>query len=190
VTPMRIQTFCLILIFVFLTVIGTACERKTRDMAQAKKDLAAPEYKSEAKLVTVADVSHVKEVMPGEEVDGATLFAKNCSVCHQISGKGTPGAFPPLDGSSYVTSDNVDRMASIMIYGLSGPIKVSGVEFNSAMAPLGKTLNDEELAKIATYIRSAWSNKAGEVKSNTFAEARKKWGERGMFNITELGEEQ
>jgi len=65
-----------------------------------------------------------------------------------------------------------------------------GTTYASAMAGLGAQFNDEELAAIATYIRSSWSNSAGPVGAEVLAEMRKKWGTRGPFNIQELGEEQ
>ena len=128
-------------------------------------------------------------LMSSLSLGGRRYFKTNCSACHQVTGAGIPGVFPPLDASAYVTGDNLDRLASIMIYGLVGPIKVNGQQYNSAMAGLGATLKDEELAKIATYIRGAWSNKAGEVEPSVFAAMRTKWGARGPFAITELGEE-
>ena len=91
--------------------------------------------------------------------------------------------------SFVITGDNLERLSAIMIYGLVGPIKVNGVTYNSAMAPLGN-LRDEELAGIATYIRANWSNQAGEVGPEVFAATRTKYGTRGQFKISELGEEE
>jgi mono/diheme cytochrome c family protein len=119
-------------------------------------------------------------------LDGKALFAANCSACHQVTGQGIPSVFPPLDGSSLVTGDKVDRMAAIMIYGLQGEIKVKGLTYNNVMAGLGH-LKDDELAAVATYVRSAWSNKAGPVEPQVFADVRKKWGTRGPFTMDELG---
>lgn len=119
--------------------------------------------------------------------DGPGLFVKHCSACHQVTGTGIPGAFPPLDGSLYVTSDNTSRLAAIMLYGLQGPITVKGMTYSGLMTPFRSTLKDDELAAIATHIRNSWSNKADPVKPELFAEIRKKWGERAQFTIQELG---
>ena len=110
----------------------------------------------------------------------------NCAACHQVTGQGVPGAFPPLAPSEYVTGDNVERLAAIMIYGLMGPIEVNGVTYNSVMAPLGATLGDEELAAIGTYIRSNWGNSSSPVGADVFAGTRTKYGARGPFQITEF----
>lgn len=180
------------LVAVLILVLLAACQRENKAIGgKADRPIGSPKYSSKPKLVTLAKVSHVEEVAPkiSEGPNGEKLYVANCSACHQTSGLGVPGAFPPLDDSEYVTGDNVERMAAIMVYGLSGPITVKGVEYNSVMAPLGQTLNNEELAAVATYIRSAWSNAAGPVETKVFEDVRAKWSERGPFTIDELGAE-
>lgn len=122
-----------------------------------------------------------------EVIDGKVLYER-CVTCHQPNGQGVPNIFPPLDASTYVVSDNVERLASIMLFGLKGPIKVNGQEFNSMMLPQ-RHLSDRQLAAIATFIRSSWSNKTGPVDPAVFAKMREKWGIRIQFQISELGEE-
>ncbi len=174
-------------------VVALGCEREGRDYAGAKAPLTSYEGTSvEPSVSAVARVSHVEQVAPkgpSSGPDGAVLYQTHCVACHQVTGQGVPTVFPPLDGSAYVTGENVERLASIMLYGLVGPIKVKGTVYNNAMAPFGPTLKDDELAAIATYIRSSWSNKAGPVDAQSFTQARTKWASRGPFNISELGEE-
>ena len=173
-----------------------SCKRRSVDTAQSEGPLpGSPNYTVSASLATLPESKKKEEKtqVGGSATTpaalGAELFLKNCSACHQPSGAGVPGAFPPLDGSPYVTSENTARMAAIMIYGLMGPIKVNGLQYVGAMMPMGAQLTDEELAAIATYIRSSWSNKSSAVSAEVFAQVRKKWGARGPFSIAELGEE-
>ncbi len=177
-----------------LFLILTACEREHRGYGGAEgPELGSPEYTVTASLSTVPGTAHLEELVPKAEsgvVDGPALFTKNCGACHQATGLGIPGVFPPLDKSPYVIGDNVDRLAAIMLYGLVGPIKVLGTTYSSAMAGLGGTMSDEELAAVATYIRTSWSNSAGAVDAATIAQSREKWGSRGPFTIQELGEEE
>ncbi len=178
-----------------LLSIAVACERERRPVGgAASAPLGAPVYASTASVTAIQNVSHVLEIAPRSAdepavIDPAALYTQNCSACHQATGQGIAAVFPPLDKSPYVIGDNVERMASIMIYGLVGPMKVLGNQYSSAMVGLGATLNDEQLAAIATYIRSNWSNEASPVAAEVFAAAREKWGTRGPFNIQELGEE-
>jgi mono/diheme cytochrome c family protein len=183
-----------ILIVACILVLAAACERHRTETAKSGQNYQSPvEYSEESgvKLTTLPGDVHVASVAfqgEGAPLDGEALYVANCVACHQINGKGVPAAFPPLDGSPYVTGDKLERMAAIMIYGLQGPIKVLGQDYNGVMAPLGR-LKDAELAAIATYIRGAWSNTAGAVDAKVFEETRAKYGTRSMFNISELGEE-
>ncbi|HMO17617.1 MAG TPA: cytochrome c [Oligoflexia bacterium] len=189
--PFSLFTFCMLMLF-FLT----ACERESRPIAGENSMSYADISQSEdVKLASVHSISRnagISDVLPGAEktvvLDGATLFQTNCAACHQASGAGIPGAFPPLVGSPYVTGD-VDRLAAIMIYGLNGPINVLGNTYSGVMVGLGATLSNEELSSIASYIRSSWGNSAPKVGPEVFKASREKHGTRSMFTIQELGEE-
>ncbi len=182
----------------FLLVIAlsfSACERNRTEVAQSGRDYHSPvEYSEGTQLaLSSGDVNVAAVAVSGEasKPDGEALFIANCAACHQGNGQGVPAAFPPLDKSPYVTGDKLERLAAIMIYGLKGKITVLGQDYNGVMAPLGN-LKDAELAAIATYIRSSWSNKAGPVEEKVFTEVRAKYGDfqtHGMFEISQLGEE-
>jgi mono/diheme cytochrome c family protein len=102
---------------------------------------------------------------------GKRVFANTCITCHQANGMGVPGAFPPLAGSDWAQGPE-ERVIRIVLLGLNGPIKVSGTDFNSAMAALGSVLKDDQIAHALTYVRSEWGNKAPEVKPETVAKIR------------------
>lgn len=117
--------------------------------------------------------------------EGKKIFMVNCMACHQVTGQGLPGAFPPLAGSEWVAKDPA-LLARIVIAGLQGPITVNGVQFNSIMAPLGAALNDEQIAHVLTYVRQEWGNTAGPVDPAVVAKAREETGTRGFWTIEEL----
>lgn len=93
---------------------------------------------------------------------GRQKYIDMCQLCHQPNGLGTPGQFPPLDGSEWV-SGPIPRLARIPLHGLQGPITVKGENWNAAMPAMGASLNAEDLAALLTYIRSEWSNRASAV---------------------------
>lgn len=101
---------------------------------------------------------------------GAQLFAGKCAACHQASGLGVAGVFPPLAASSWVTGDE-RVLAQILLHGINGPIRVLDKDYNGLMPPW-KALSDAEIAAIATYIRSSWGNSAAPVTDATIAAER------------------
>jgi len=107
---------------------------------------------------------------PSGAVDGAQLFTGKCAACHQATGQGVAGVFPPLVAVDYVTGSEA-RLVQLLLHGIQGEIDVNGVTYNGLM-PAWKSLPDEEIAAIATYIRSAWGNAASPVTTATVAEQR------------------
>jgi mono/diheme cytochrome c family protein len=92
-------------------------------------------------------------------VDGANVY-RQCAACHQPTGEGVPGAFPPLNQTDWVTGDPAVPVRVVM-YGLRGPITVRGNTYSGMMPPLG--LNDVEIAAVVNYIRTAWDNQADAI---------------------------
>jgi mono/diheme cytochrome c family protein len=102
--------------------------------------------------------------------DGRAIYTARCVVCHQANGNGI-ALFPPLAKSEWVTGDE-GRLIRVILQGLSGPIQVAGRPFNSAMPPWGAVLKDDEVAAVATYIRSSFGNTAGEITAEQVAAVR------------------
>lgn len=105
------------------------------------------------------------------QVNGQTVYNDVCAVCHQPSGEGNEETYPPLAGSEWVNGD-AGRMVRIVLHGLTGPVSVAGVEFSSVMPPWGATLNDAQVAAVATYVRSSWGNKGSPVTAAEVAAIR------------------
>lgn len=129
---------------------------------------------------TVADLSGPAAPAPGASANGKQLFTAHCAACHQATGKGLPGVFPPLDGSEWVTGDE-RTVANILLHGVTGEITVMGTAFKGAM-PAFAQLSDAELAAVASHIRAEWSNKAGAIKPELFEAERKAGTRTAPFN--------
>jgi nitrite reductase (NO-forming) len=118
-------------------------------------------------VATAAAAAKTGELTQAEQIDaGKALFAGTCSTCHQANGEGMEGVFPPLAKSDYIKADP-KRLPTIMLHGLTGPVKVNGKDYNSTMPPMSQ-LTDDEVANIATYVLNSWGNPGGRV---TTAEA-------------------
>jgi mono/diheme cytochrome c family protein len=90
---------------------------------------------------------------------------QRCATCHQATGLGIPGAFPPLAGSEWATAANAALPIRIVLRGLQGPVTVKNQRFNSAMPAYGtgQPLSDADVASVLTYVRSSWGNQASAV---------------------------
>ena len=56
-------------------------------------------------------------------------------------------------------------MVRIILHGLTGPVDVAGQGFSGAMPAWGAILKDQDIAAVATYVRSAWGNKSAPVSA-------------------------
>jgi len=93
---------------------------------------------------------------------GSAVYSRTCIACHGLDGRGLPPAFPPLDGSEWLTGP-AETAIDIVLHGVMGAITVKGARFDSLMPPLGATLSDSEIADALTFARQRWSNDAAPV---------------------------
>ncbi|AVP57221.1 c-type cytochrome [Pulveribacter suum] len=128
---------------------------------------------------TVADLAGPAAPAAGAAVDGKAIFAAQCAACHQATGKGLPGVFPPLDGSEWVAGEP-RVLANILLHGIEGEITVAGNKYQGSM-PAFAQLGDAELAGVASYIRASWSNKAEAMTAELFAKERAASDRRAPF---------
>jgi mono/diheme cytochrome c family protein len=87
---------------------------------------------------------------------GKAVYTKTCIACHQATGAGIPGAFPPLAKSDYLNAD-VNRAIKQVIKGSNAPITVNGKKYTTAMP--AQALSDQQIADVLTYVYASWGNK-------------------------------
>ena len=150
-----------------------------------------------------ASLDMVKAIQPKGNVDprfekGRNGYRMYCSPCHQNNGAGSPGQFPPLAGSDWVNTEGPNRLTRLVLHGLTGPIVVSGQNWNppAQMPPWGDVItDDEELACVLTYIRgeSEWGNSASPVTAEQVEAVRAEsagrsapWTQPELFETPEL----
>lgn len=136
--------------------------------------LVFDEKASGISVVTTKRVGAVDMVALGQRT-----FTAMCAPCHQDTGLGVPGQFPPLAGSDWVNAPGHDRLIRVVLDGLSGPIEVSGQPFNGTMLPWRETLNDEQIAAVLTYVRQAWGNQGAAVSVEAVNALRDQTKDRG-----------
>jgi len=117
---------------------------------------------------------------------GKKIYNRDCITCHQATGSGIPGVFPPLVDSHWVTGDE-NITANIVLSGLMGPIEVGNTVYNSVMPPLGSQLKDRDIAGVLSFVRQEWGNNAASVSEDLVAEIREEQGLRvNPWTIDEL----
>jgi mono/diheme cytochrome c family protein len=127
---------------------------------------------------SVAEVEMLQPISGGNEafeLGKAVYNRPTCAACHQASGQGTPGQFPPLAGSEWVNEAQPGRMIRLVLNGIQGPITVKGASYNNAMVPWN-ALSDEEIAAVITYVRQnkEWGNNASAVTAAQVKAVREK----------------
>ena len=113
-------------------------------------------------LSTAAPLVHAKD--KAERVEfGQRVFTRSCAACHQATGLGIPGAFPPLAGSDYLNADK-QRAIGVVVAGLTGEVTINGNKFNGTMPAW--ELSSEDIANTLTYVYNSWGNAGHEVTSD------------------------
>lgn len=131
--------------------------------------------------------------------EGKSLFKKGeelffgkatCFACHGPDAQGLPNIGPPIVKSEWVTG-NTDRLVSILLHGMMGPLKVNGKSYNPPLPMPGLGANpmfkDADLAAISTFIRNHFGNKASVVTAKDVAAVRKKTeGQAGPYQAKDI----
>ncbi|HBQ91355.1 MAG TPA: cytochrome C oxidase Cbb3 [Alcaligenes faecalis] len=103
--------------------------------------------------------------------DGKQLYANACVACHQATGQGLPGVFPPLADSEWVKGEPT-VLAQLVLHGITGPITVKGQEYQGAMPAFAEQFSDAELAAVLSFIRHEWGNEVDAITPELVAQAR------------------
>lgn len=124
---------------------------------------------------------------------GAEIYNTLCQTCHGMDGNGVKSLAPPLNQSEWVTG-NKKVLISIVLYGLTGPVKVNNYvyqapEISADMPGIGfdASITNEQIAELLSYIRASWQNDAGVVTTQEVDAIRKRYaGREKAFTVEEL----
>ena len=103
---------------------------------------------------------------------GAELYSANCAACHQATGMGLPGAFPPLKGNSAVLDPDPAKQIDVVLHGLHGQA-IDGTVYPSVMPPFGGSLSDTDIANLINHERTSWGNQSKPITADQVKAARK-----------------
>ncbi|MDH3551990.1 MAG: c-type cytochrome, partial [Gammaproteobacteria bacterium] len=161
---MLLKKLSLLLTVPLLGLFMGACSKQAEDPAG-----------SAAMDDTAVHTAEVSAATAGELMaKGEAVYLANCAACHQPTGVGLAGVFPPLANSDFLQGDRKKVMGAAL-FGLSGPVTVNGVEYNGVMPSLGH-LTDEDLAAALTYVFGSWGNDGAAVSVDEVAALRVELG--------------
>jgi len=135
--------------------------------AKTSKPAAKPATKPVAKSGSTTPAAQTAAQGP----DGKVVYSTTCAACHQATGEGVEGTYPPLAGSEIVNGDE-NKVIRIVLHGLTGPVEVAGETYSGMMPPWGGVLKDPEIAAVLTYVRSTWGNKGAPITVSKVAAIR------------------
>jgi len=104
---------------------------------------------------------------------GRTIYNLHCGTCHLPTGLGADDMAPRLNnGSLVVQSEDPASMINAILYAPELSDGELPKRWRKPMEEFQYLLDDEEVAAVATFIRSSWDNSAGLVTPAQVAEQR------------------
>jgi cytochrome c oxidase subunit 2 len=143
----------------------------------AKTEADYEQWVKEQKLAMAQAAEAATKTWSREELmaQGEKVYTTSCAACHQATGTGVPGVFPPLAaGHPFAASDALvkplrergflDESGKVVMGPLKNHIQIvlHGIP-GSAMQAFGDQLNDADLAAVVTYERNSFGNTTGDV---------------------------
>jgi mono/diheme cytochrome c family protein len=124
---------------------------------------------------------------------GVAIYGTVCKTCHGEDGNGVTALAPPLNKSEIVNG-NKAVMISILLKGLSGPVKVAGHIYKSPEIAGempgfadNKDFTDDDLAQVMNFVRRSWQNKGDKINAADVKTLRAKLASRQKtFTMDEL----
>lgn len=167
-----------------------------RELRQSTADTSLTVFKRLRKVMD--DIAKAKNSSNSKDLakaypKGVALFGSICQTCHGKDGNGVASLAPPLNGSEWVTGDK-NKLISIVLYGLTGPVKVAGKlykapEINGDMPGIGQNneFRDEDISQVLNFIRNSWRNKAEKISPADVTDIRRQFKDRQKtFTMDEL----
>jgi mono/diheme cytochrome c family protein len=142
---------------------------KTIVLPSASEAATGPADNSDKAKATTAKLTAAVALTGGER-----LYLDNCGACHFVTGEGASRIFPALNGSSLVNGRDPVGLLALILGGAATP----STDRSPSMLPMpgfAKRLSDAEVAELATFLRSGWTNHASAVTAGQVATVRAKY---------------
>jgi mono/diheme cytochrome c family protein len=127
---------------------------------------ATSSVKAQGSKETIAKLTAAQNLTLGER-----LYLDNCAACHFVTGKGATRVFPQLDQATVINAANPSALLHVILAGERTPSTPKAPSV-LVMPGFAKRLNNAEAAALATFLRQAWTNTAGEVSEKDVKKVR------------------
>ncbi|GBC85794.1 Cytochrome c-552 [bacterium HR11] len=87
--------------------------------------------------------------------EGHRLFTQACAPCHQPSGRGVTGVYPPLTphvGRYVQVPEGREYVIRVVLFGLMGRMESESRTYDNIMLPIGLSLTDQQVADILNFV--------------------------------------
>jgi mono/diheme cytochrome c family protein len=141
---------------------------------EAAADAAVP---GAAQLPAPPDTAPARSTTPSpiltlaDGARGAALYSINCAACHQATGRGLAGVFPPLADDPVVQTPDPTEHIMTVLNGKRGST-IGSIIYSSPMPAFRDLLNDVDVAAIVNHERTSWGNAAPTVSASQVAKLR------------------
>ena len=121
----------------------------------------------------VGDDKVAKALFAGKaDSTGAQLYLNNCAGCHRSDGKGYSKAFPALAGNAVLQTADPTSAINIVLSG--GMVPATHTAPSAlVMGGYAKTLNDQQIADVVSFIQTSWGNHGSAATAAQVAKLRK-----------------
>jgi mono/diheme cytochrome c family protein len=103
--------------------------------------------------------------------EGRRIYAARCANCHGAEGKGKLPHYPPLARNQSIgMSSAVNPIRMVLNGGYPPGTRRNPMPYG--MPPFAQDLNDNEIAAVVTFIRTAWGNRGAPVNAREVNQLR------------------
>ncbi|WP_168787429.1 cytochrome c [Paraburkholderia aromaticivorans] len=103
---------------------------------------------------------------------GSGIYIDSCASCHRSDGHGYTAVFPALAGNAAIQNADATQLIHVILTGDTVP-GTHRAPSAFTMPPFGWRMTDQQVADVATFVRSSWGNNGGTVSASDVAKVRK-----------------
>jgi len=102
---------------------------------------------------------------------GAAIYTDLCSACHKSDGKGIPHLIPDLSENASLKGNDPTTVLRVILQGAQ-TVATDAEPTSPSMPSFGWQLSDDQVAAVATYVRSSFGNTGTAVTAANARDAR------------------